>query len=100
MTGASRHAPGHRPGALVQRIVLAVAGGYGLTVAVTMVLARLLSGVVERMDAVVTAALLAFLVYLLVLLWAFAEPRLARLWAVLGGGGALGAALVYAPGMA
>lgn len=92
--------PERTPWRTTQRVALAVVGGYGLTVAVTMLLARLLSGLMERVDAVVTAALLAFLVYLAVLLWAFAEPRLARLWAVLGGGGALGAALVYAPGLA
>jgi hypothetical protein len=33
--------------------------------------------------------LLAFLVFLAVFCWAFAAPRLARVWAVLAGSGAL-----------
>ncbi len=40
----------------------------------------------SRSDAVVLAAMLGFLLYLGLLLWAFAERRLSRLAIVLGGG--------------
>ncbi|BAZ93541.1 hypothetical protein TspCOW1_15200 [Thiohalobacter sp. COW1] len=70
-----------------QQIGLALAGGYGLSVLLTMLLARALSGLLARSEAVVLSAMLGFVVYLLVLLWAFAERRLPRLWLVLGGGG-------------
>lgn len=73
--------------AFAQHIGLALAGGYGLTVLLTMLLARALSGPLARSEAVVLSAMLGFLVYLVILLWAFAEHRLLRLWLVLGGGG-------------
>lgn len=73
------------------RVLLAVVGGYGFTAATVMLTARGLAatGLLGRSDAVVLASMLGFLIYLGLLLWAFAEPRLARLVAVLGGGSAL-----------
>ncbi|MEM9730467.1 MAG: hypothetical protein AAF997_17940 [Myxococcota bacterium] len=38
------------------------------------------SGAMPRSEAATAACLLAFLVYLAVALWAFAEPRLGRVW--------------------
>lgn len=70
----------------VERISLAVAGGYGFTVLAVMLLARLLSALMPRSEAVVLSAMLGFTVYLVVLLWAFSERRPFRLWLVLGGG--------------
>lgn len=70
----------------VERISLAVAGGYGFTVLAVMLLARLLSVLMPRSEAVVLSAMLGFPVYLVVLLWAFSERRPLRLWLVLGGG--------------
>jgi len=45
--------------------------------------AWLLSHALPRSEAVVLMAMLGFVIYLLVLLWAFAEPRLLRLWLML-----------------
>ena len=66
---------------VVLRIVMAVGGGYavasGLSALMAIALPRATS--MPRSEAVVLAAMLAFLVYLSLLIWAFAEPRLARL---------------------
>ncbi|WP_077528803.1 hypothetical protein [Vreelandella utahensis] len=70
----------------VQRVGLAAAGGYGFSLAAVVLLGWLLSAVLPRSEAVVLAAMLGFLVYLGVSLWAFAEQRLLTLWLVLGGG--------------
>ncbi|MCX7069720.1 MAG: iron uptake protein [Gammaproteobacteria bacterium] len=73
------------------RVLLAVLGGYAFTAAAVMLggWALAASGLFSRSDAVVLAALLGFLLYLGLLLWAFAERRLARLALVLAGGSAL-----------
>ena len=67
------------------RVTGAVAGGYAVTTAGA-ALARL---GMARSDAVVTAAMLGFIVYLLLLLWGFAVRSLARLWLALAGSAAL-----------
>lgn len=79
------------PGApVVQRAVAAVVGGYVLAVAFSIVVAACLP--LPRFDAVMTAVLLSFVVYLAVILWAFAVRSLRTMWrgvllstAVLGG---------------
>ncbi|WP_439638993.1 hypothetical protein [Nevskia sp.] len=73
------------------RVLLAVVGGYAFTAAAVMLGGGVLaaSGLFSRSDAVVLAALLGFPLYLGLLLWAFAERRLARLALVLAGGSAL-----------
>lgn len=45
-------------------------------------------------------AMLAILIYLALLIWAFAEPRLARLWWVLGVGGSAAFAAQWLVGTA
>lgn len=69
-----------------QRALLAVVGGYWLTAAVVALSARALASALERSEAVALAAMLGPIVYVVALLWAFAEPRLQRCWWVLGGG--------------
>ena len=82
-TGRARHwAP------VGQRVALAVVGGYGLSAAAAALLALALSQVLPRSEAVMAMAMGVFLIYLFVLLWAFAEQCLRRLWIVLGGGAA------------
>lgn len=76
--------------ALVQRLALAVLGGYGLSSALVSLGAMALTGALPRSEAVVLAAMLGFPLYLVLLLWGFAERRLTRLWLVLGGGAVLG----------
>lgn len=72
------------------RVVGAVGGGYVVTaLAVTTAGAVLARLGMARSDAVVTAAMLGFIVYLLLLLWGFAVRSPARLWLALTGGAAL-----------
>lgn len=66
------------------RVTAALAGGYGVTALAISLLARTLvrCGMVGA-EAVVTAAMLGFIAYLVILLWALACPSLLRLWFVL-----------------
>lgn len=77
------------------RIAAAVIGGYAWTASWVALLAALLPVAgMARSEAVVLAAMLGYVIYLLVLLWAFSVRRLVRLGAVLLGGTALACALV------
>jgi len=78
---------------LVLRILLVIVGGYLLAAGGAGLSAATLSFVMPRSEAVVLMAMLAFVVYLVLLLWGFAEQRPARLWAVFGAGGATAYAL-------
>jgi hypothetical protein len=72
------------------RVVGAVGGGYAVTaLAVTTAGAVLARLGMARPDAVVTAAMLGFIVYLLLLLWGFAVRSPVRLWLSLAGSAAL-----------
>lgn len=74
----------------LQRVVGALLGGYAFTAALVALLTIVLAHVgLPRSEAVVSASMLGFLIYLLVLLWAFSVRSLARLWAVLAAGTAL-----------
>jgi hypothetical protein len=64
------------------RTALAVLGGYAFTYAVTGALARLLP--LARIDAVVVATLLSFVVYLAFILWVFAVHSLRPVLIALG----------------
>lgn len=61
---------------IAARTTLAVLGGYAFTYAFTAALARLLP--VDRVDALTTATLLSFIVYLVFVLWAFAAVSVRR----------------------
>lgn len=77
--------------------VLVVAGaGYACTTAMVALSARLLSQVfgMARSEAVVLAAMSGIVLYLVILIWGFAEQRLARVWALLLGGAAAGHGLL------
>jgi hypothetical protein len=71
--------------AVVFRIVLAVLGGYAVSAGTASLAAVGLPAVASlpRSEAVVLASMLSFLVYLAILIWAFAERRLARLGLIL-----------------
>jgi hypothetical protein len=72
------------------RVVAAIAGGYAFTASCVALLAATLPlAGMQRSEAVVLSAMLGFLFYLGVLLWAFSVRSLARLWTVLAGGTAL-----------
>ena len=73
---------------MASRLLAAVGAGYACTaaaVALASVALPLAFGM-ARSEAVVLAAMAGFLLYLMVLVWGFAEPRLARVWVVLVGG--------------
>ena len=74
---------------VTQHVLLAVGGGYFLAAGASALLARLLAQLMAPSEAVVLVSMLAFILYLVIALWAFAERRLWRLWLVLGGGGSL-----------
>ena len=82
------------------RLALVAVGGYWVAAAVASAAAAALSLLLDRSEAVVLMAMLAFLVYLALLIWAFAEPRLARLWWVLGVGGSAAFAAQWLVGTA
>lgn len=72
---------------LTLRIVGAVLGGYALSAALVALLAALLVHAgLARSEAVVSASMAGFLIYLLVLVWAFGTVRLRTLWAGLAAG--------------
>lgn len=84
--------------ALVQRVLLALMGGYFLSAGLAGLFALGLGRIMPRGEAVVLVAMCAFIVYLLLLLWAFAERRLARLWLALGGGAGAAQLALWAAG--
>lgn len=73
----------------VLRLVAAIGGGYAVAAGLAAVAAVGLPQVttLPRSEAAVLAAMVAFLVYLALLIWAFAEPRLARLCLILAAAG-------------
>lgn len=78
---------------LTLRIVGGVLGGYGLSALLVALLAALLvQAGLSRSEAVVSAAMAGFLIYLVLLVWAFSVVRLRTLWAglVAGAGAAYG----------
>jgi hypothetical protein len=84
-------------GEIVSRIAAGVLGGYAfiwgfttLTIAVALAARR------SYGEAQTTAYLLAFLLFLGAFLWAFAAKRVAIVWAVLAGGGALMTGIAWA----
>ena len=83
-----------RPGArkaipVILRLVAAIGGGYAVAAGLAAVAARALpvTTAMPRSEAVVLASMLAFLIYLGLLIWGFAEPRLARLCLILAAAG-------------
>lgn len=77
----------------VTRVLAAIGGGYALCAAWVALLSLALPRVtgLAKSEAVVLSAMLGFVAYLLVLLWAFSVRSLGRLWITL----AVGTALVY-----
>jgi hypothetical protein len=76
---------------IVCRLVLAIGGGYAVSAGLAAFAAVGLPAVspLPRSEAVVLASTLAFLVYLAILIWAFAERRLSRLGLILVAAGAV-----------
>ena len=76
---------------IAARLLLAVGGSYTVTSGLTASMAVILRaiGVLPRDEAVLLASMLAFLIYLTILIWAFSEPRIRRLCIVLAMMGAV-----------
>ena len=74
-----------RPLDIGQRVLLAIVGGYFFSLEVAGLLSVLLSLAIARSEAAMLAGMLAFLIYLVVILWVFAEHSLAKLWLVVPG---------------
>lgn len=72
------------------RVLAAVGGGYAFSAAMVAfgAVAISLATPLPRGEAAMLMAMLGFVIYLAVLLWAFAERRLWLVWAVLFGGAA------------
>ena len=76
---------------MVARCFTALVGGYGAAAALATLLARLLP--IDRAEATALGVILSVLLYALIGLWCFHEPRLGRVaawtWGLAIGGGAL-----------
>ena len=82
---------------MVARCLTAMFGGYALTAALATLVARLLP--LSRVEATVWAMVPAFLIYALVTLWSFHEPRFVRVVALVWGGALATGALVWCIGV-
>jgi hypothetical protein len=74
---------------IVLRLIAAIGGGYAVAAGLAALLAVALPLVTPmvRSEAVVLSSMLAFPIYLALLIWAFAERRLLRLWLAFGAAG-------------
>lgn len=82
---------------LAVRAATALLGGYAAAAALSTLAARLLP--IARVEATVWAMLLSFALYAALGLWAFHEPRLGRVAAILWGGALFAAGAVLLLGM-
>lgn len=90
---------------IILRLIAVIGGGYAVSagLAAFAAVGLPMATALPRSEAVVLASMLAFLVYLALLIWGFAERRLGRLYAVLAvtaaasWGGALGLARLIPP---
>ena len=67
---------------VLQRALAAVPAGYGMAYLFTAALPRLIGG--PRTEAVLWASMASFALYLCLIIYAFAEPSLIRLWLLFG----------------
>lgn len=75
---------------VINRILSALLGGYAFTWGFAALgIAGLAAVGIDFHEAETGVLMLAFLVFLIVFLWAFASNSVARVWAVLAGGGGL-----------
>ena len=71
------------------RVLGAVVGGYALTVLAVAALGAVMAQLgMARAEAVTLAAMLGFVLYLMLLLWGFSGKSVTRLWLTLAGGAA------------
>lgn len=78
------------------QVLGAVFGGYVLTALMVASAGALMARLgMARSEAVVLAAMLGFIAYLVLLVWGFGAKNVARLWAVLASGAAALAGLLW-----
>jgi hypothetical protein len=79
------------------RVLGAVLGGYAVSAALVALLAVALPRLLgwPRSEAVLLASMLGFLIYLGALVWAFAQHRVGRIWAVFAVATAAAVLLLY-----
>jgi uncharacterized membrane protein YfcA len=82
---------------MVVRCITALLGGYGAAAALSTLLARLLP--IDRAEATALGMILSALLYALIGLWCFHEPRLGRVAAWVWGTAILGGALLWLLGV-
>ncbi len=77
------------------RVIGAVGGGYAFSAALVALASTALPLLTRmpRSEAVLLSSLMGFIVYLIALIWAFAERNMVRVWAVFLGVGGLALAL-------
>lgn len=81
---------------IVLRVLGAVAGGYALTALAVAALGAVMTQLgMARAEAVTLAAMLGFVLYLMLLLWSFSVKSGTRLWLTLAGGAAALAGLLW-----
>lgn len=81
---------------LCLRLIAAIPAGYALSAAALTVMGALLTRFgMLRSEAVVLSTMLGFVFYLMLLIWAFAERSLARLWVGIAGGLAVCASVLW-----
>ena len=80
---------------IISRIAAAVFGGYGFTWGFTALSTALLTLVMLKSEAVITATMLGFIIYLIAVIWAFSARRILVVWLILAGGGALMTQLAF-----
>jgi len=78
---------------VASRVAAATLGGYGLTSAATVLLALVLP--LSKANAVVTASMLSFALYLLVVIWTFSIRSATRAWLWIVGTTTILGALCY-----
>ncbi len=83
------------PVLVVVQAALALVGGYWVTVGLSSVMAHALTFVFGRVEAVVLTGMLAFGIYLLLILWGFAVRGVVRLSLGLGFVGGIGWTLPF-----
>lgn len=72
---------------ITARVLAAVIGAYAVTAGAAALIAVLLvlATGATRSDALIVASMIGYLLFALLMLWCFAERRLARVWLMLAG---------------
>lgn len=72
---------------ITARVLAAVIGTYAVTAGATALIAVLMvfATGASRSDALIGASMIGYLLFAVLMLWCFAERRLARVWLILAG---------------